>query len=217
MTTHSRRGVLGGAKTMRQKPRWRQIRDERIAQQKEEREAVAAEAAEEEEEEETAAATPREKKGKNAMHVKETARRAVSTAGRFGWLPTMNSNRWTAVLIWLVGAYLTRAFLMQVGIVEEYATPIGLVLQWLLTKGESPLWQGNGRPPLAIICTLIDGGMNSAGALVYTKNIGSTDVWSMIQYAAQDPALTPSITTQVMLAIAVGLIVAAAAEYYWNL
>lgn len=197
--THSTRGVLGGARTMRR----RESRPDRIARQNAERAERQAARAEDE--------TPQ--RVKKALRVA----RKTAPAGQWFALPTMNSNRWTAVIIWLVGAYLTRSFLMQVGIAEESATPISLVVQWLLTKGESPLWQGHGRPPLAIICTALDGAMNSAGALVYTKNIGSTDVWTMIQYAAQDPSLAPSIATQVALAIGVGLIVAAAAEYYWNL
>lgn len=210
----SSRGVLGGAETMQQRRSWKEIRAARIAQQQADRAARQAAAAEDQEdadeEDDTAPTRPATKKrGKKAAR---GGLRMPSPA-----IPHMNSNRYTAIIIWLVGAYLTRALILQVGASDTYATPIAIVVQWLLTKAESPLWQRKGYPPLAIICTAIDGGMNSAGALVYTRNIGNTDFWAMIQYAAHDPALTPSVTTQIVLAIGCGLLVAAAAEYYWNL
>jgi hypothetical protein len=210
----SSRGVVGGAKRMRQRPRWKEIRAERIARQKEERaerQAAAAEAAEEEEEEEE------ERPVRSAKRRgKKTLRRATFKRPSFA-LPAMNANRWTAAIIWLVGAFLTRSFLVQIGVPEQMASPIGILLQWLLTKAESPLWQGSSRPPIAIIATIIDAGMNAGGTWVYTKNIGSTDFWAMIQYAAEDPTLIPSPATQIAIAVAVGLLTAAAAEYYWNL
>jgi Fe2+ transport system protein B len=227
----SSRGVVGGAKRMRQRPRWKEIRAERIARQKEERaerQAAAAEAAEEEEEEERAerqaaaaeAAEEEEEEERPARSAKrrgkKTLRRATFKRPSFA-LPAMNANRWTAAIIWLVGAFLTRSFLVQIGVPEQMASPIGILLQWLLTKAESPLWQGSSRPPIAIIATIIDAGMNAGGTWVYTKNIGATDFWAMIQYAAEDPTLIPSPATQIAIAVAVGLLTAAAAEYYWNL
>lgn len=204
------RGVLGGAKSMRQRPRWKEMRAQRIARQRAERETQEAE--KEEEEEEDAPAKPARRGKKIKRVVPKLALKGVS----FG-LPAMNANRWTSVIIWLVGAFLTRSFLLQIGVAENMATPIGLVLQWLLTKAESPLWQGAGRPPIAIIATIIDGGMNTGGTWVYTKNIGNTDFWKMIQFAANDPALVPSVPTQIACAVGVGVLTAAAAEYYWNL
>lgn len=212
------RGVLGGAKTMSRRSRWRELRAERIARQKKERAEIlarerdAAEEEDEEEEDDEPAAPARSKKNKKGKAMAAPARTA-----RLGYLPTMNSNRWTSLIIWLVGAYLTRAFLVQIGVAEDAATPIGVLLQWLLTRAESPLWRGQGRPAIAIIATLIDGGMNAGGTWVYTRNIGQTDFWAMVQYAAQDPNLVPTVATQIACAIGVGLLTAAAAEYYWNL
>lgn len=216
MAIHSTRGVLGGARTMIR----RETRTQRIARQRTEREEreearriAAAEAAEEEEEEgETEAAAPRTK-GKK----KRTAARSAARTFLFVSIPEMNSNRYTAVIIWLVGAYLTRAFVMQIGASEDVATPIAFLVQWLLTKAESPLWRGHGYPRMAVIATLIDGGINTGGTWVYTKNIGATDFWKMIQFAANDPTLVPSVGTQIACAIGAGLLTAAAAEYYWNL
>lgn len=214
----SSRGVLGGAKRMRQKS-WRQIRAERIAEQKRERDERRAAAAEEAEEEEEEDDDDRPTRRTKARTKRRTGKLKRST-GRvlFGFrIPEMNGNRWTAVLIWLIGAFLTRSFVMQLGVPEEIASPIAILLQWLLTKAESPLWQGRGRPPIAIIATIIDGGVNTGGTWVYTKNIGKTDFWAMIQYAAENPRLVPAISAQIAIAASVGVLTAAAAEYFWNL
>jgi hypothetical protein len=211
MTTQSStRGVLGGAKTMLR--RRRESRSERIARQREEREERKQQKQEEREaaaiEEETAAPSYK-KKGKKFV--------ASARAARAGVFPSMNANRWTGVIIWLVGAYLTRQFLMQLGVSESYATPFGFVIQWILTKAESPLWQGNGYPRMALFATLIDGGINSGGAWPYMKQLGGTDVWVMINDVAGTPGAEPTLAAMLICAIGVGLATAASAEYFWNL
>jgi hypothetical protein len=202
---------------------WQKRRLQRIARQEAKRKArkealenARQEAAAEAEEDDTEDERPR-KKGKK---MKRTPARSAQRTFLFlpiPSMPEMNGNRWTAVIIWLIGAYLTRAFLIQIGVAEDVASPIGLLLQWLLTKAESPLWRGQSRPWIAVIATVIDTGFNAGGTWVYTKNIGKTDFWAMVQYATEDPKLAPAIATQIALAIAVGLLTAAAAEYFWNL
>lgn len=179
------------------------------ARQKERQEAAAAEADDEEDEDTVTTAAPRKKKGKQAA--------APARAGLLPRMPAMNTNRYTSVIIWLIGAYLTRAFILQIGVADAVATPIAFLVQWLLTRAESPLWRGHGYPRMAMIATAVDGAINTGGTWVYTKNIGNTDFWKMIQFAADDPTLVPSIGTQIAVAVAVGLLTAAAAEYFWNL
>jgi hypothetical protein len=201
---------------------WQKRRLQRIARQEAKRKArrealhnareVAEQETDEAEDEDDAPAAPRKKKGKQS-----TAPAKAARPGLLPSIPAMNTNRYTSVIIWLIGAYLTRAFILQIGVADELATPIAFLLQWLLTRAESPLWRGHGYPRMAMIATAVDGAINTGGTWVYTKNIGNTDFWKMIQFAANDPTLTPSIGTQIAVAIGVGLLTAAAAEYYWNL
>lgn len=148
---------------------------------------------------------------------KEESTISAPHAARSFALPTMNSNKWTGAIIWLVGAYLTRQFLLQLGVAESFATPFGFVIQWVLTKAESPLWQGTGYPRLALFATLIDGGINAGGAWPFMKNLGGTDVWAMVNDVAGTPGAEPTLAAMLVCAVAVGLATAAAAEYFWNL
>ena len=188
--------------------------------------ARAAQEAEEEEEEKEEADAPQPRKKKNK---KKPVTARGPRLGVLPGLPEMNANRWTAVIIWLIGAYLTRSFLVQITVPVDLATPIAFLLQWLLTKAQSPLWRGQGYPKMAILATMIDGGVNSAGAWPYLKNLGKTDFWAMVRdiYQASaappkpgDPPPTPiepTVATIVACSIVTGVATAAAAEYYWNL
>lgn len=148
---------------------------------------------------------------------------------RLGAIPELNSNRWTAIIIWLVGAYLTSQALYQLGVAEPFNNAFGFAIQWALTKAESPLWKGQGAPKMAILATLIDGGINSAGAWPFMKNLGKTDFWTMIQdilQASEPPPqaagaaperIEPTTATIIVCSVGIGLMTAAAAEYFWNL
>lgn len=136
---------------------------------------------------------------------------------RLGALPEMNSNRWTAIIIWLVGAYLTSQALAQLGVAEPFNTAFGFAIQFALTKAESPLWKGQGAPKMAILATLIDGGINAGGAWPFMKNLGATDFWTMINDIQGTPGGAPTLATIIACAAAIGLMTAAAAEYFWNL
>ena len=65
----------------------------------------------------------------------------------------LNANRATAIVIWLIGAWLTSNTLAQLGIPEPINYAFGLAAQWILTKAQSPLWQGRGYPPMAVGAT----------------------------------------------------------------
>lgn len=195
MTTRSTTGAPG----------WRELRRHRIERERKEADARKQEREVDDDEEQQ----PRQKSKKKVKR--------LSPLTRLGSLPAMNANRWTGVIIWLLGAYLTRTFLMQLGVVETFATPIGFVLQWALTKAEGPLWQGKGYPRLALFATLIDGGINSGGAWPFMKNLGQTDFWTMISDIAGTPGQPPTLITIVACAVAIGLATAASAEYFWNL
>lgn len=136
---------------------------------------------------------------------------------RLGALPEMTSNRWTAIIIWLVGAYLTSQALFQLGVAEPFNNVFGFAIQWALTKAESPLWRGQGWPKMAVAATMIDAGINAGGAWPFMKNLGQTDFWRMINDIQATPGVAPTLSTIVACAIGIGLITAAAAEYFWSL
>jgi hypothetical protein len=128
----------------------------------------------------------------------------------------MTANRATAIIIWLVGAWLTSQALAQLGIPEPLHFVFGFAFQWVLTKAESPLWRGKGYPKMAIGATIVDTAINSAGAWPYVKNLRQTDFWTMIKEIG-DTTAEPTMSTIVAVSFGVGAFTAAAAEYFWNL
>ena len=128
----------------------------------------------------------------------------------------MTANKATAIIIWLVGAWLTAQAISQLGVPDPMHLVFGLAIQWVLTKAESPLWRGKGYPKMAVGATLVDTAINSAGAWPYVKNIGQTDFWAMIREIG-DTQTEPTKATIVAISFGVGVFTAAAAEYFWNL
>lgn len=139
--------------------------------------------------------------------------RAASSVRRGG----LTINKTTGIIIWMIGAWLTIQFLKQLGVVEAYATVVGIGLQLALTRAETPLWRGEGIPKMALGAVIVDIAINSSGAWPYAKNIGKTDFWTMVREVAESSTLDPSIATILSMSIGVGAFTAAAAEYFWNL
>lgn len=139
--------------------------------------------------------------------------------GRFSY------NRLAGAVAWLIGAYLTYLFLRTFA-----GDPLGLggaivvaiVAQALLTMAERPLWRWllrrrGGRFVLASLAvTLIDGALNAAGLYPYIGKLSGTNVVTMFSDALSiDPTIGKP--TTLLLAGVLGLIVAALAEFYWEL
>lgn len=132
-------------------------------------------------------------------------------------LTNLSTNKVTAVIIWLVGAWLTAQTLTQLGVPEPFNFVIGLAIQFALTRAETPLWRGQGMPKMALGATAVDIAVNSAGAWPYLKNLGKTDFWAMVRDILSQPDVEPTLATQLAIAAGVGAFTAAAAEYFWNL
>jgi hypothetical protein len=135
----------------------------------------------------------------------------------------MGSAQWTAVIIWLVGAWLTSQALNQLGFPEPINYAFGLAGQWILTKAESPIWRRQGTPLLGIGALFIDVLINSGGAWPKLQNTGKTDAWAMVRDILTDqtdpnaPPVEPTQLTILVLTIGAGAFTAGAAEYFWNL
>lgn len=150
-------------------------------------------------------ADPRASIKDRIMSVPEKTKKGIST------------NKTIAIIIWLTGAWLTGNTLSQMGVPEGAVMFVAVPLQLALTRAESPIWRGKGYPKMAIAALLIDSLIaNTPGAFVYTQKIGNTDFWKMIQVLSPNP-IDANIGTQFATALGVGAIIAASAEYFWNL
>lgn len=139
---------------------------------------------------------------------------------RLGRIPEMNADRWTSVVIWLIGVYTTRQALIEVGIGDN--TPAGLVtsavvalgLQWILTRVERRVWLGKvGIAP--VIALALDTLANAAGIFPFMRNFGSTAVWSMLQAAFQSQSPF-SLMAALGVSIGLGYAVARLPEQLWS-
>jgi len=128
----------------------------------------------------------------------------------------MSTNKFIGLSIWIAGAWMTTNTLSQLGISQPLNIIIGILLQLALTRAESPIWSGNGVPKMGIGALIIDVAVNSGGVWPYVKNIGNTDLWNMIKDVAEDPSMIAGVGVQLFVAIFIGTLAAAAAEYFWN-
>lgn len=140
-----------------------------------------------------------------------------------------NGNRITAAVIWMLGAYLTSRTIAQMGF-GLVANPdgtfsMGLMtyvaagfIQFMITKGEAPIWRGRGWPALSIILLAVDIFItNMPGALPYAQNIGNTEFWTMLTTFTNNPQLQATTSTQAGVAMLMAIVTAAAPEYFWSL
>lgn len=128
--------------------------------------------------------------------------------------PTMNSDRWTALCVWLIGVWATRVMVMQLGIAEIPATIVALALQWILTRLERRVWLRKiGIAP--VMALALDMASNAAGLFVYVQKFGQTNVWHWLQVATQSNAEFSTVSA-VALSAALGYAIAKTPEELWN-
>lgn len=140
-------------------------------------------------------------------------------AQRFA-LPQMNSDRYTALALWLVGVYLSRNALVQLGISSEIAATIAAVIfQWFLTKGQQAIWHSKRKAVrftiISIPALLIDVWLNAAGVWPYAKQVGATDAWKMVSELTESNAPF-SLIAALLTALLIGVFIAGAPENLWN-
>lgn len=144
----------------------------------------------------------------------------LSTAQR-----RLSYNRLAGAAAWLIGVYLTYLFLRTfkgdpLGLIG--ASAVAFIAQGLLTLAERPLWRWllrrkGGRFVLASLgVTLIDGLLNAAGLHPYIGALSGSNVVTMVTDVAQlDPTIGKSASA--LIAFVLGLLIAALAEFYWEL
>lgn len=134
-------------------------------------------------------------------------------------LPMMTPDRWTAVVVWLVGVWATRVMVLQLGVAALPATIVAFGLQWVFTRLERRVWLRKiGIAPVTAL--MLDMASNAAGLFVYIQRFGQTDVWRWLQTIAAGLAGQPqtefSVLSAVALSAALGYAIARTPEELWN-
>lgn len=139
---------------------------------------------------------------------------------KLGPLPTMNTDRWTAVVIWLIGVYTTRQALLELGVGntttmgQSIAAAVALGVQWILTRVERRVWLGKiGIAP--VLALTLDTLANAAGFFPFVQNFGKTSVWAMLQTATETHA-DFTLTAALGVCIGLGYAVARLPEQLWS-
>lgn len=136
---------------------------------------------------------------------------------------TVPWNRIAAGAAWLGGVATTYLF-FQAAMPELgawIAIAIAVVLQWILTLAERPLWRallkrGGGRlAGVALIVTFFDGLLNAAGIYPFASRLGQTDLGLMLAEVFGLQATVGSPTAFVVAFLA-GLLVASLPEALWE-
>lgn len=132
-------------------------------------------------------------------------------------------NRAAGCVAWAIGVYFTLRFFAAAAPTAGLVAALiaAAIIQWLLTLVERPLWRRlAGRPggrlaPLAAVVTLIDGLLNAAGIYPIAGRIAQTDLGKMIADGMQ---VAPTLSTRsaIIVALILGLIVAATPEALWS-
>jgi hypothetical protein len=130
-------------------------------------------------------------------------------------LTHLSHNKAIAIVIWLIGAWLTAQTLGQLQIAMPINIILGFAIQWALTRAESPIWKGKAYHWLSIAALVVDVAINAAGAWPYVKELYRTDFWRMMQDIMKTDT-DPTIATLVVIVVVIGVFTAYGAEFFWN-
>jgi hypothetical protein len=119
-----------------------------------------------------------------------------------------------AVLAWAVGVWTTHLFLGVLTDSADWTLGAALILQAILTAGESPLWRGKGQW-WHVVVLAIDSVTNVGGVFVYITRLDQTDSWAAFnQGLGTSGGLNP--LAALVVSLVVGVIIAAAPEFLWR-
>ncbi len=160
-------------------------------------------------------------------------------------------NGATAAVVWIFGAWLSgRAVAQMTGsnMTGWQSPPVGavafaVVLQLILTRGQSPFWRwkkilasapGVKVPAhvmaIGVFTLLIDTVINGGGVFLIVRGLGNTDMWAMAEAVRAEggalgkivssistPTGDPTIAFIIAVSFMFGLVVAGLTEYFWHL
>lgn len=137
---------------------------------------------------------------------------AARSTARFG-ISGMGSKA-VAVLAWGVGVWTTYLFISVLTQDAEWSLQAALIVQAIMTAGESPLWRGKGRW-WHIVVLVIDAITNVGGFFVYVLRLDQTDSWEALnQGLGTSGGLDP--LAALVLSLVLGVLTAAAPEFLWR-
>jgi hypothetical protein len=119
-----------------------------------------------------------------------------------------------AALAWAVVVWTTHLFLKVMTIGEDWTLLAALILQAILTAGESPLWRGKGQWWHMVILA-VDSVTNVGGLFTYMTRLDQTDSWAAFNTGlGTTGGLNP--LAALLLSLVVGILIAAAPEFLWR-
>jgi hypothetical protein len=132
----------------------------------------------------------------------------------------LTANRCMTIIVWLVGAWATKVFLVELGVENNSAKFLAIVLQAFLTLADGSIWRPilrshKVRMLMGIVAVVADVAFNTGGLWVYVRNLGNTSFWAAIA-SAMEYSGPPSLKTILALSAIGGLIIAAGAEALWE-
>lgn len=132
---------------------------------------------------------------------------AAKTRGGMG-------SKAVAALAWCVGVWTTHEFLKVLTGNAEWTLGAALLLQAILTAGESPIWRGRGEW-WHIVVLGFDAVTNVGGFFAYVMRLDQTDSWAAFnQGLGTTGGLNP--LAALVLSLVVGVLTAAAPEFLWR-
>jgi predicted membrane channel-forming protein YqfA (hemolysin III family) len=128
----------------------------------------------------------------------------------------LTSNQTAGAIIWMISAFTTALFIKQMGVKEPLSYVLGIAIQWLFTKAETPIWRKQGYPALGLIVTGVDVLFNAIGVWPYVRdNLANTDLWRMVADLTHDPS-PPTLLVRFAIVLVIGIAVAAGPEYFFS-
>ena len=125
-----------------------------------------------------------------------------------------------AVMAWCIGVWTTHLFikiLTRDPITEtapEWTLLAAIVLQAILTAGESPIWRGRGQW-WHIIVLALDSVLNVGGFFVYVMRLDQTDSWAAFNKGlSMTGGLDP--LAALIVSLVLGVLLAATPEFLWR-
>jgi len=143
----------------------------------------------------------------NAQNAQQSARRRQ--------LP---QNRIVAIVIWMLGAYLTGIGIMQMRVVPEVPSmAIGIGVQLAMTFLESPIWRRWQITWVTGVALFFDAFFNFGGIWQFASKLDQTNAWASIVDASQmsQQQGLPQLA-KIGIAIALSVVLAATPEYLWR-
>lgn len=143
----------------------------------------------------------------------------MSTSTRSSVRGGMGSKA-VAVLAWSVGIWTTHLFLKVLtkdpvtGVTPEWTLGAALIMQAIMTAGESPIWRGKGEW-WHIVVLAVDSVTNVGGFFVYITRLDQTDSWAAFnQGLGMTGGLQP--LAALVVSLVLGVLVAATPEFLWR-